>query len=237
MTYDPEQILVEEFQLMLTQEPSFGIVEGDLRHWTGKINQITLDIKLDEMHPFVRPVIKIRGSFKHRNVNRDGSLSLQILDEWEPSNRISGVIAAIRRLFSHLPSSSSHRPVSTVSSSRPSVQTVSSVSSSARSTRGSSSSLEQLQFDIVGFQEEIETINEQLSTKRASLVKETSSYHKFEIKSSPDQESKAELFAVNDLLELIEVKFEEADIDQVEYVRLFKKYIKRQYILQNTVQR
>ncbi len=226
MTYDPEQILAEEFQLMLSKEPAFSVVSGDLRHWSGLINQLTVDIKLDEMHPFVSPVTIIRGSFDHPNINSDGSLSLQILDEWEPRYRIPDLISAIRRLFSHKTPSS--RPVS----SSPPTSTYSSVSSSRPTD---SSNAEQLQFDIIGFQEEIEALSEQLSTKRASLVKETSSYKKKQFKASPVEENTAELAAVKDLLELIEVKYEEADIDQVEYVRLFKKYIKRKYVLQNTV--
>ncbi|MHA1912458.1 MAG: ubiquitin-conjugating enzyme E2 variant [Candidatus Kariarchaeaceae archaeon] len=228
MTYDPEQILAEEFQLMISKEPSFSVVNGDLRHWSGLVNQLTIDILLNEMHPFVSPVTKIRGSLKHPNINPDGTLSLQILDEWEPRYRIPDLLAAIRRLFSHSTPSSSPRTVS----SFPSAPTYSSAPVSSRTV---SDNYEQLQFDIVGYQEEIETLNEQLSTKRASLVKETASYKKNQLKSSPVIEKKAELTAVIDLLELIEVKYEEADIDQVEYVRLFKKYIKRKYILQNTI--
>jgi len=227
MTYDPEQILAEEFQLMLTKEPSFSVVSGDLRRWSGLINQVSIEIILDEMHPFVHPVTKVRGSLNHPNVNPDGSLSLQILDEWEPKYRIPDLISAIRRLFSHLTASAPRRVVS--SSPAPSY--------SAPSARVSgSANIEQLQFDIVGYQEEIEELSDQLSAKRASLVKETTSYKKDKFKASPDEEKRAELSAVKDLLELIEVKYEEADIDQVEYVRLFKKYIKRKYILQNTVQ-
>ena len=227
MTYDPEQILAEEFQLMLTKEPGFSVVSGDLRRWSGLINQLTIEITLDEMHPFVHPVTKIRGSLKHPNINSDGSLSLQILDEWEPRYRIPDLISAIRRLFSHSTASPARRIVS--SSPTPSY------SSAPSSSRAASNNVEQLQFEIVGYQEEIEVLTEQLSTRRASLVKETVSYKKDKFKASPDEEKTAELSAVKDLLELIEVKYEEADIDQVEYVRLFKKYIKRKYILQNTI--
>jgi ubiquitin-protein ligase len=227
MTYDPEQILAEEFQLILSKEPGFSVVNGDLRRWSGLINQLTIDITLDEMHPFVSPVTKIRGSLKHPNINPDGSLALQILDEWEPKYRIPDLIAAIRRLFSHSTSSSPSRV-----SSSPSTLAYSSVQPSRPTDF---TNIEQLQFDIVGYQEEIETLTEQLSTRRASLVKETSSYKQQQFKASPVEEKTAELAAVNDLLELIEVKYEEADIDQVEYVRLFKKYIKRKYILQNTI--
>ena len=116
MTYDPEQILAEEFQLMLSKEPGFNVVNGDLRHWSGLVNQFSIDIVLDEMHPFVSPVTKIRGSLKHPNINSNGTLSLQMLDKWEPRYRIPDIVAAIRRLFSHATPSSSPRVVSSSSS-------------------------------------------------------------------------------------------------------------------------
>ena len=61
---------------------------------------IILEIVLpSNYYPFVKPHVLVRTPIKHPNLDDDGILSLQLLEEWTPVYRLKHVIGAARRLF------------------------------------------------------------------------------------------------------------------------------------------
>ena len=85
---------------------------------------------------------------------------------------------------------------------------------------------------IIVIQKQINEYNQKITQFKGKQLEragiQNAAVGSLEISRAVDVE--CQLLALNDLLELLSIKFEEADIDQVDFFRLYRKYIKEQYV-------
>ncbi|MCH8908872.1 MAG: hypothetical protein IH840_17435 [Candidatus Heimdallarchaeota archaeon] len=214
MDLNSDKIIAEEFDYVLKNEPTFRINGNQLVGKVGRTadgDDILINISFPEFYPIIKPEVFVLNGLKHPNINPNRALDLQILDEWEPFYRIKDVISATRRLFIH----SKARIVKIASD---------------RSTPSMAPS--NLEIEIGKIQSEISDmnskINELKSKKLATAGVKSAVTGSMPISKELDAECTA--LALADLLELLEIKFEEADVDQTDFFRLYRKYIRDYYL-------
>lgn len=215
MDLNTDKIIAEEFDFIVRNEPSFNIsgnqIVGKVGR-TGDGDDILINISFPSFYPVVKPEVFVLNGLKHPNINSDMSLDLQILDEWEPFYRVKDVISSTRRLFIH--SRARIVRVSPQISSRPLVST------------GLENEIGDLQNEIANLNK---NINELKTSKLASAGVKSALTGSLPI--SKELDTECTVMALADLLELLEIKFEEADIDQTDFFRLYRKYVREYYIL------
>jgi ubiquitin-protein ligase len=211
MDVDTDKIMAQEFDWIFKNEPTFQSSKDTFTGKVGRIHSgedIHIRISVPEFYPIIRPTVKVLADIDHPNIDTDGTLALQLLDEWEPSYRLKDVISAARRLF---------------------IRSKKSIRSTVRDDGGKHHTLEQ---EIILIQKEINQYNQNITKLKGKQLEsagiQNAAVGSLEISRAVDVE--CQLLALNDLLELLSVKFEEADIDQVDFFRLYRKYIKEQYI-------
>lgn len=215
---DFDKVLKEERKYLAKNEPTFYQDDTAGRVYIGKVGRlasgedIRLRIEFPEFYPVVKPVVKVIPEMEHPNVDGDGNLDLRLLAEWEPTYRVKDIIGAARRLFIHSRNLARKRaerkpparilPASTVSDSE----------------------LERLEAQVESLQKELSQLEEQGRKQlEVSFKKQGFDLQRLP-QVTPEKELKAELMALEDLLELLDYKFEEAEIDQTDFFRLFKRY-------------
>ncbi|MHA2249699.1 MAG: ubiquitin-conjugating enzyme E2 [Candidatus Kariarchaeaceae archaeon] len=217
MNIDTGKIIAEEIDWIYRNEPTFHSYDNS---FTGKIGRtesgedIRIQLTLPEFYPIIRPDVQVLAEIQHPNINPDKTLDLQLLDEWEPIYRLKDVISAARRLF---------------------IRSRSSIKSISKSVPREDNILEQ---EIIAIQKDIADYNQKITELKSQQLQkagiQTGAVGALKISKQLDAE--CHLLALNDLIELIIVKFEEADIDQVDFFRLYRRYIKEQYIVTQEVQ-
>ncbi|MCE7736355.1 MAG: hypothetical protein GPJ54_15850 [Candidatus Heimdallarchaeota archaeon] len=213
MSDNPDLIIAQELDWIVRNEPTFS-VNGN--QFTGKVGRapdgedIIISIIVPEYYPFIKPEVKVITNISHPNINSDRSLDMQLLDMWEPNYRMKDIITSTRRLF--------------VKSSK-SI----SIASTPQSTPSRSEQ------EIIEIQNEIAEYNRKINELKAAKLKsagiDSIAVGSMQISHKLDLE--CQILALNDLVELLEVKFEEADIDQTDFFRLYRKY-RREWYIQNT---
>ncbi|RMG26138.1 MAG: hypothetical protein D6732_21585 [Methanobacteriota archaeon] len=215
---DFDKVLKEERKYLAKNEPTFYQDDPNGRIFVGKVGRlatgedIRIRIEFPEFYPIVKPVVKVSPSMSHPNVDNDGNLDLQLLAEWEPSYRVKDIISAARRLFIHSRNLAQRKTPT---------QTPVQVQASPTIT---DTELERLAAQVESLQKELALLEAQGRQQlEASFKKQGFDLQKLP-NVSPEKELKAELMALEDLLELLDFKFEEAEIDQTDFFRLFKHY-------------
>lgn len=212
MSLNTDLILAQEFEWITRNEPTFRI-NGN--QFTGKVGRtpdgedIMISISVAEYYPIVRPEVTVIANIQHPNIDADKTLNLQMLDMWEPSYRVKDIIASTRRLF--VKSGKSIRPLA--------VQHSASVSSPVEQ-------------EITLVQQQIADYNRKINDLKASKLKSAgvSSFAVGSMKISRKLDLECQLLALNELILLLEDKFEGADIDQTDFFRLYRKYTKEMYM-------
>ena len=215
---DFDKVLKEERKYLAKNEPTFYQDDAMGRVFVGKVGRlatgedIRIRIEFPEFYPIVKPVVKVSPAMNHPNVDGEGNLDLQLLTEWEPSYRVRDIISAARRLFIHSRNLARKR-----------IPTQASVQVKASPTV-TDAELEKLTEQVATLQKELAELEAQGRQQlEASFRKQGFDLQKLP-DVSPEKELKAELMALEDLLELLDFKFEEAEIDQTDFFRLFKRY-------------
>ena len=214
MDFDSDKIIATELDWVYRNEPTFQ-VNGNV--FIGKIGRtpegedIQLRILVPEFYPIVKPDVNILNNISHPNIRSDGKLDLQLLDEWEPHYKLKDIISASRRLF---------------------ISYSSRASLSSPSTKTTPSGIEK---EINDLQVEIANYNRQINELKGKQLRDAGikSAAVGSLKISKKIDLDCLLQALQDLLELLEVKFEEAEITQIDFFRLYRRYV-REYHLTNT---
>ncbi|MCY3411314.1 MAG: hypothetical protein INQ03_06725 [Candidatus Heimdallarchaeota archaeon] len=207
------KIIAEEYKWIYDNEPTFK-VQGNTT--TGKVGRspngesILISIMLPEFYPIVKPEVKVLTPIKHPNIDENMNLSLQMLDEWEVNYRLRDIIANTRRLFIKSRKSIEDRKTDQI------------IVEKSRST--------ELENEIRILQNEITNLNRKITETKNSRLQKAGLQNLDTITISRNSDLKAEVQALNDLIELLEIKFEEAEIDQTDFFRLYRKYLKERYI-------
>lgn len=217
MDIDTEKIVAQEFDWVFRNEPTFQL-QGNT--FTGKIGRtptgddIRIKLALPEFYPIMRPTIEVLADISHPNINSDKTLALQLLDEWEPVYRLKDVISAARRLF---------------------IRSRTSIKSGIKVIPQVDNRFEQ---EIISLQKQIGEYNDKITEQKMQQLQEAgihgAAIGPFKISKELDVE--CHILALNDLVDLIIIKFEDADIDQIDFFRLYRKYIRELFLVTKELQ-
>jgi len=178
----------------------------------------------------------------HPNVEDDGTLSLIILAEWKRDNHVYHVMNDIKNLFVKVPA----RPFKTKVKRAKRTETYTGLPRAAIPVRQlPQTQLKTPQVDsklevkkrgiegtIVGYQNQIEDISKEIEKEREKLLKEGGvqiETRAQEISISREDDFVAERKAIQDTIEVIQEKFEDGDMTNVDYLKLYRRYSKKGY--------
>lgn len=210
---DSDKIIAEEYRWIYDNEPTFQINGNVL---TGKVGRspngesILISISIPEYYPVIKPDVRVITKISHPNIDDGMNLSLQMLDNWDPQFRLKDIIADSRRLF--------------IKSKR-SIETKETIQ-----VQDSGSTANVLEGEILNLQRQLSDLNKQITTLKSERLQKAGIQQLGTVKITEKADLLAMDRALADLLELLEIKFEDADIDQTDFFRLYRKYIKEKYI-------
>ena len=216
MNIDSDRIIAQEIAWINQNEPTFL---GKKNTFTGKVGRtmsgesIQLEIKLPQFYPVIRPELRILNNIDHPNIESGGYLNLQIVEEWDPQFRLKDVLLNVRRLLI--------RSKRSITDRRPVIKT---------ETSHIVMEIQNLQREITAYNKQITDLkSEQLNRAGVSGVSIDS------LKISRKMDYQCQLHALDDLLELLEIKFEEAELDQTDFFRLYRRYVREKYVYQQEI--
>ncbi|MCG3220146.1 MAG: hypothetical protein H7641_02095 [Candidatus Heimdallarchaeota archaeon] len=240
-------LLANEAQLIYEKASGFEPVRGNLKHWKGFVGiiegteiPIFANIWIQDGFPDIPPFVDITPKVNHPNVEDDGTLNLRILSNWKNNYNIYEVMNDIMDLFTKVPARTyktkvkrakkeeriSGLPVYAIPTRQlpqtqakaPKVDTK--IEEEKRSTEES----------IVNYQRQIETISRSIEKERESLLKEGGvKIETKEVSISREDDLKADVSAVVDTLETLHEKFEDGDMTNVDFLKLYRRYSKKGY--------
>jgi len=232
---DFDQILAREAQLMINRAPGFEPVHGDLRRWRGKVktgrNQwVEVEIIVPDGYPHVPPEVKVLTPIKHPYVDSQGKLHLPILESWRPHYHLHHVVNTIKGLFVRYPPEEVTPP-------KPPLH------------KEPSKDIATLQKKIQILEEQIKALQRELHEKDVEIVRLKNMIHynipdrtmatssrdilDEALPEDPEErlriELECELQAIEDMLHILEEKFEAGEIPPEDYHKLYTNYLKRMY--------
>ncbi|MCE7741025.1 MAG: hypothetical protein GOP50_01080 [Candidatus Heimdallarchaeota archaeon] len=242
-------LLANEMQLIFDKQMNFEPVRGNLKQWKGYVGTIEgtdipifANIYVQDGFPEVPPFVDITPKINHPNVDDDGSLSLRILVEWQASFHIYQIIEDIKKLFETVTAKTyktkakkakrDERHTGLTISKIP-IKELPQVSLASSSSPQMVAEKRNLDDSIVEYQSEIQNISREIEDEREALLKEGGIA--FEAKSkeitiSREEDLQAEFVAIQGTLEVVEEKFEDGDMTNIEYLKLHKRYTKKGFI-------
>jgi len=220
--------------------------EGSLRTWRGTIRSGTDDFQfevfLPEQFPDVPPVVRSLTPINHPHVNKDGFVSLQILNRWKKEfHAYQAIVQLISLMKRHSPTRTKlGTPNYQLRSTSQSFQGSSPNYQSpvpAVNTPKEKQELANLNKQITHLKEDVTKRDEELSRLRArdaiGISKSSSGHSSYRHLESKDQvaELESEQIAVSDLMTSLHDKYTEGEISIFDYSKLYKKYSRDLYIL------
>ncbi len=240
-----EMAIAREAQLMFRRAPTFTPVGNNLRRWRGKIKggprgrkEFLVEIIVPPNFPAQPPVARMLTPTKHPRVDSEsGAIHLRIVTQWQPHYHIYQVVNSIKGLFAREP------PKVDESQEPPKVEMPESEELLQRRYQGLEREVTQLTRKIQERDEQIARMSAQRDTHRIP-ASETSGEEELDaliLPSDPLERQKLELeserLAIEDLLQNLEEKFENAEITATEYTKLYKRYKRRLYQIEKALQK
>ena len=238
-------LLANEMQLVFDKQLNFEPVRDNLKQWKGYVGTIEdteipifANVYIQDGFPDVPPFVDITPKVNHPNVDEDGTLSMRLLAEWEPRYHIYQVMIDIKQLFINVPAKTyktkikkpkeEQRYTGLPRATIP-VRTLTQVSLTGIDPEIKEEKLS-IDSSIMYYQNQIEQVTRDIEKERESLLKEggiaVQSRTK-EISISREEDSRAESLAVQDTLEVIQEKFEDGDMTNIDFLKLHKRYTKK----------
>lgn len=212
MDENPDLILARELNWLMSNEPTFRTSKNECIGKVGRTDggeDIIVKIVFPQFYPFMKPDVYVVTKLAHPNINSNQLLDLEILDMWEPTYRIKDILHSTRQLFLH---------------SRPKV-----IETVKTTTQPSS-----VESEIMKVQKEINDVTKQINSRKAEQLSNAGvqSMAVGSLKITRKMDIECQILAITDLLSILEIKFEEAGIEQTDFFRLYRKY-NREYYLQH----
>ena len=238
-------LLANEMQLVFDKQLNFEPVRDNLKQWKGYVGTIEdteipifANVYIQDGFPDVPPFVDITPKVNHPNVDEDGTLSMRLLAEWEPRYHIYQVMIDIKQLFINVPAKTyktkikkpkeEQRYTGLPRATIP-VRTLTQVSLTGIDPEIKEEKLS-IDSSIMYYQNQIEQVTRDIEKERESLLKEggiaVQSRTK-EISISREEDLRAESIAVQDTLEVIQEKFEDGDMTNIDFLKLHKRYTKK----------
>jgi len=242
-------MLATEMQLIYNYIQGFEPVKGDLSRWKGVVGTIQgtsipiyAEIIITPDFPYSPPKVIISPKVNHPNVDDDGNVSLKITTNWSPSYHVYQVMQDLIRLFRHVPAkpyktkkqrksilTKKHVPVAPIST----LQAFEPIEESTSINPTDQLEIEKrtLQEEIKEYQQKIAELSRKIEKERSKLLEQQgiTSQALGEVTISPTIALEAELYAIEELLDLLTEKFDYGDIAVIDYIKLKRKYIGEQY--------
>ncbi|MHA1219549.1 MAG: ubiquitin-conjugating enzyme E2 [Candidatus Heimdallarchaeaceae archaeon] len=245
--------LANEMQLVFDKQINFEPVRGNLKQWKGYVGTIEgteipifANIYIQDGFPEIPPFVDITPKVNHPNVDEDGTLSMRLLAEWEPRYHIYQVMIDIKQLFINVPAKTyktktkkpkGEQRFSTLPRATIPVKTIPQASFASIDPR-IEEERRSIDKTIVNYQDKIEHISRDIEKERKALLKEggiaVQSRTK-EISISLEEDLRAESLAVQDTLEIVQEKFEDGDMTNIDYLKLHKRYTKKGFIAEKQI--
>ena len=238
-------LLANETQLIYENSTGFEPVRGNLKHWKGFVNNIEgteipifANIYIQDGFPDVPPIVDITPRVNHPNVEDDGTLSLRILSKWSRSNHVYDVINDIKDLFIKVPAKPLKTKKVKKETKAPGLPVVAIPVRQLPQAQLTKVQQEQvvekrsIDTSIADYQTQIEQVSKDIEKERESLLKEsgiTVDTTAKEISISREDDLKADVSAIQDTLEVIQEKFEDGDMTNVDFLKLYRRYSKKGY--------
>ncbi|MCG3260337.1 MAG: hypothetical protein H7644_11350 [Candidatus Heimdallarchaeota archaeon] len=240
--------LANEMQLVFDKQINFEPVRGNLKQWKGYVGTIEgteipifANIYIQDGFPEIPPFVDITPKVNHPNVDEDGTLSMRLLAEWETRYHIYQVMIDIKQLFINVPAKTyktktkkpkGEQRFSTLPRATIPVKTIPQASFASIDPR-IEEERRSIDKTIVNYQDKIEHISRDIEREREVLLKEggiaVQSRTK-EISISLEEDLRAESLAVQDTLEIVQEKFDDGDMTNIDYLKLHKRYTKKGFI-------
>jgi ubiquitin-protein ligase len=241
-------LLANEMQLVFDKQLNFEPVRGNLKQWKGYVGTIEdteipifANIYIQDGFPDVPPFVDITPKVNHPNVDEDGTLSMRLLAEWEPRYHIYQIMIDIKQLFINVPAKAYKTKIK-----KPKMEqrytglpraTIPVRTLHQASFVSMDPEIEEekrsIDSSIMFYQNQIEQVTRDIEKERESLLKEggiaVQSRTK-EISISREEDLRSESLAVQDTLEVIQEKFEDGDMTNIDYLKLHKRYTKKGFI-------
>lgn len=210
MDENSDLIIAQEFDWLIKNEPTFRTNRNECIGKVGRTDggeDIIIKIAFPEYYPFIRPDVYVVTNITHPNITSKQQLELQMLDAWEPTYRVKDILHSTRQLFLK----SRPKEVAPVKQ----VNRTSSVES-----------------EILKVQQQINEITKQINASKAEKLSNAGvqSLAVGSMKISKKLDIECQILAINDLLTILEMKFEEAGIEQTDFFRLYRKYSRELYL-------
>ncbi|MCG3226995.1 MAG: hypothetical protein H7645_08755 [Candidatus Heimdallarchaeota archaeon] len=240
-------LLANEAQLIYEKASGFEPVRGNLKHWKGFVGMIEgteipifANIWIQDGFPDISPFVDITPKVNHPNVEDDGTLSLRILSNWKNTYNIYEVMNDLMDLFTKVPARTYKTKVKRAkkeerTSGLPvySIQTRQLPQTQAKTIKVDPKIEEEkrsTEESIVSYQRQIETISRNIEKEREALLKEGGvKVETKEVSISREDDLQADVSAVADTLETIHEKFEDGDMTNVDFLKLYRRYSKKGY--------
>ena len=240
-------LLANEAQLIYENASGFEPVRGNLKHWKGFVGTIEgteipifANLWIQDGFPDIPPFVDITPKVNHPNVEDDGTLSLRILSNWKSSYNIYEVMNDIKDLFTKVPARTYKTKVRKVKKEErtsglpvyaiPTRQLTQVQAKTPKVDPKIDEEKRSVEESIVNYQRQIENISRNIEKERESLLKEGGvKVETKEVSISREDDLKAEVSAVGDTLEIIQEKFEDGDMTNVDFLKLYRRYSKKGY--------
>jgi ubiquitin-protein ligase len=238
-------LLANEAQLIYENASGFEPVRGNLKHWKGFVGiiegteiPIFANVWIQDGFPDIPPFVDITPKVNHPNVEDDGTLSLRILSNWKKTYNIYEVMNDIKDLFTKVPARTYKTKVKRAKKEETglpvyAIQTRQLPQAQVRTPKVDSKIAEEkksTEESIVQYQRKIESISRNIEKEREALLKEGGvTVETKEISISREDDLKADVSAVSDTLEILQEKFEDGDMTDVDFLKLYRRYSKKGY--------
>ena len=238
-------LLANEAQLIYENASGFEPVRGNLKHWKGFVGiiegteiPIFANIWIQDGFPDIPPFVDITPKVNHPNVEDDGTLSLRILSNWKKTYNIYEVMNDIKDLFTKVPARTYKTKVKRTKKEETGLPVYAIQTRQLPQTQASTPKVDSkldeekrsTEKSIVQYQREIENISKNIEKERETLLIEGGiKVETKEISISREDDLKADVSAIADTLEILQEKFEDGDMTNVDYLKLYRRYSKKGY--------